>query len=228
MRNDSRLVAFSLLLCSSTARAQTSEPVATPTPIVNIPAPSAPAGGRPEGLTFGLGAGFAMPQGNFAPNVVSARLRLGSGLTLEPIIIGSFDQQTDENDIGGVVVITETNATELTLAVGVRYPVASRGPVDFVVLGVPAINFNKVTIDPDGDNNNITTSSRAILVDWGIGLEWFIRPKFSTSFNALNPLLVVNAVEVNDEAGAVILNNNEILVGAIFAPVIQVLFHLYF
>jgi hypothetical protein len=222
----STLTALGFLLCSGEALAQTSQP--TVSAGLTIPEPASTGGDRPSGVTFGLGSGFATPQNQFAPNVVSARLRFASGFTLEPIIIGSFDQQKDSVQAAGVVVDVDTNTTDVTFAVGVRYPLASRGPVDFLGLVVPAVNFNKVVVDPDGDDNNDITSSRAVLVDWGIGLEWFIRPNFSTSFNALNPLLIVTALENEDENNDVITDTNDILVGAIFDPIVQVLFHLYF
>jgi hypothetical protein len=231
------LAVLPLFLLATKIHAQTTEPaepITTPTPtptnttpLITAAPPSNPAG-RPEGLTIGLGLGVQAPQGAFGLNAVSARLRLASGLTLEPIVIGSFNQSVDVNNNNGVITETDIDTAVLTAAVGVRYPLASRGPVDLLILGVPAITITNTDVDPDGDNNNTTIKTRDLSLNWGIGLEWFIRPNFSFSLNALNPLVVFSIDETEDEAAVNIDTNKDLLLGAIFAPVIQGLFHLYF
>src|SRR5437867_568225 len=75
---------------TTTNTTTTTEPTPPPTP----PHPTTPVvqpdtgdSDRPEGLSFALGVGYTLPTSLQTPNTTTARLRLGSGLTLEPAII---------------------------------------------------------------------------------------------------------------------------------------------
>ena len=61
------------------------EPVAAPPPPPPMNAPAEEADtGRPTELSIAIGVGYAFPTSLQTPNITSVRLRLPSGLTLEP------------------------------------------------------------------------------------------------------------------------------------------------
>lgn len=88
---------------------------APPPPVVLGP-PVAP---RPSGLAIGIGVGYTFPTSLQTPNVTSVRLRLASGLTIEPTVV--FAATSIHMPVGS------NTQGELTLGSLVRYPLRARG-----------------------------------------------------------------------------------------------------
>lgn len=187
---------------------------------------------HPKGRSVGIGAGyifglpllvsgvgdeeesalvvFPSPNLLLSPNTVSVRFRFDGGLTLEPMVSFFYiDRDSDE-------------AKHLLFHLGskLRYPLATRGNIDFDFLaGINLIYINDI---PD-DDANPSSSTLGVDVPWGLGLEYFFKPNWSLSFDALNPF--VSFDQKSEEGGD---STKSLLIGVAFEPMVQLMFHLYF
>src|SRR5688572_24353746 len=143
-----------------------------------------PPAGRPEGRAVGIGLGYNFPADLQQPNTVSVRFRMPSGLTFEPIVVLAFEGTSQ--DFGG----TDSSDSAFDLAAGslVRYPIGDSGRLDLELLGAGLVSFS--LDNPDGDDNN--SSDIIFAVSWGLGLTFWANKHWALSFNALNPLVIIN------------------------------------
>ncbi|HVK78957.1 MAG TPA: outer membrane beta-barrel protein [Kofleriaceae bacterium] len=202
----------------------TPAPAPPPAPVAATAAPVAivappPTNRRPEGFSVGIGFGYDLPADVSTPNATSVRFRLGNGLTFEPLLVLGRTSETDDD---GVDDTTDT-ATDLGVAVNARYPLRSRGRVDLLVVG--GVGFGQRTIDPEGGDNETTTSSFA--VSWGLGLDYWIGPHWQFSLTATNPLLQTLSVD-RDLPGVPDTSDSTTSFGLIFEPDVLAMVHLYY
>jgi hypothetical protein len=181
-----------------------------------------PSGVRPNDLAFAIGIGYErLPGGSMdlqTPNIASARLRLISGVTFEPIVtIGNTSNDTSN----GTTDTTEA-ITELDLATLVRFPVIRHGNVDFEVLG--SIGIDVLKDDPDGDFNTKTTTTFSL--GWGIGIGYWLSPHFQISASATNPLLDYQQVKT-DTGPDTQMKLSTTSFSVAFNPTTIVMLHLY-
>lgn len=214
------------------------------------PPPPPPEEVRPEGMTVGVGAGWAFPNSILEPNTVSVRVKLSPMLALEPVanlggntggaittgsvtVGGTTDSDTDEDTNGG-----------LNLGIGgnVRYSFGSFGPVDFVGIGGIGFNYGSNTVNRDVQETGLvdrtTTSSIGATLNWGLGVEWFLSRNVVLSADAHNPLVswtqtTVNNVQQDNTGTEPVAAQTETVnrtlnYGLIFQPTVRVMFHLYF
>lgn len=177
---------------------------------------------RPSDLAFAIGIGYARPPGGSmdlqTPNIASARLRLVSGITFEPIVtIGNTS-----NDATVGMTDTSEAITELDLATLVRFPVIRHGNVDFEILG--SIGLDVLKDDPDGDYNTKTTTTFAL--GWGIGIGYWLSPHFQLSASATNPLLEYQSAK-QDTGPDTQTKNSTSTFEVAFNPTTIVMLHLY-
>jgi hypothetical protein len=204
--------------------APTAEPVAvtTTTTTVSSPsmtsAPAQPAPQRPDAFAIALGLGYVIPGDLSTPNTTSARIRLVSGLTFEPqIVLGNETRTTDD----GTTSI-ELSSNEISIQLGVRYPLIKHNKVDFSLLGSAGVNV--VTIDPDGDDNDRQATTFSL--GWGIGLDYWVNHHWNVSFSATNPIVQTSSIEIDQGPGTT-SEDSSVLFGAIFDPTLAVMLHLY-
>jgi hypothetical protein len=191
-----------------------SEPPAPPAP---APAPEDPSDNRPDGGSIGIGVGYSVPASILDPNLGSVRFRLASGLTFEPIVNLSAARSSIE--VGGLE--SDVESTQITLATNVRIPLTGRGKVDLVLLGGAGVSLESV--NPDGARNDTTRTS--IAVAWGLGLDYWPKPRWCLSASAMNPLLFLVRTE---EQGVVDdTTTTQVGAGAIFDPTLFVMLHLF-
>jgi len=181
-----------------------------------------PSNLRPSELAFAIGIGYARPPGGSmdlqTPNIASARLRLVSGITFEPIVtIGNTSNDTTV----GMTDTTET-ITELDLATLVRFPVIRHGNVDFEILG--SIGLDVLKDDPTGDYNTKTTTTFAL--GWGIGIGYWLSPHFQITASATNPVLDYTAVK-QDTGPMTQTKTSTTTFEVAFNPTTIVMLHLY-
>lgn len=193
-------------------------PVAQPQPQPMPPMqPPADDGPRPGEFSIGIGVGYIFPTSLETPNVASVRFRLPTGLTFEPRV--RLASTTDTVDTGTAV---DNKTTELGIGTVVRYPLMLHGKVDLELLGL--LDFDSVKQDPDGDDNNTTTST--VAVAYGLAVTSWITRHWQLSFSCTNP--VVSFVKVREEMGPMnVLVTSETTLGAIFDPTVFVMVHLY-
>ncbi|HLL22386.1 MAG TPA: hypothetical protein VK427_09660 [Kofleriaceae bacterium] len=231
-------LAGSLCLAASTATAQptdepapatepapapTSEPAPTPAPAYVAPAPPvaiAPASDtrRPEGFSVGIGFGYILPSSLETPNTTSARFRLASALTFEPVV--RFQQATQTVDVG---MSTENKETTLEIGALGRIPLRSRGKVDLVFLG--GLFVENISTMPDAEN--MDRSLTTFEARYGIAVEYWLSRHWQISMSALNT--VFRTQRASEEMGP----GTETVVtqtsfGAIYDPVISAMVHLYY
>ena len=209
---------------------QTPPPTPTPTPtptgpktggtMVEAPAPMMQPidDNRPPGFSVGIGFGYALPNSLETPNVTSARFRLASGLTFEPVL--RFQQSSVEIDVG-----TSTKNKETTIEIGglARYPLKSRSRVDLVVLGGAFVE--NVSTKPDAmDMDKSTTTFE---VRYGLAVEFWISQHWQISMNALNTILSIRKVSEQMGVATETVTTTQ-TIGAIYDPSISAMVHLYY
>jgi hypothetical protein len=174
---------------------------------------------RPVGLTIGLGLGYGLPTSLETPNRTSARLRLASGLTFEPLLTIANSTSTSEPSTG---TETEDKVTELGVAALVRLPLISKGRVDLEALATAG--FSNVKTNPDGDFNTRTANTFGI--GWGVGIGYWLGPHWQLSMSVTNPL--VQYTSTKQQMGSGISDkDSETTIGIIFVPQVVAMIHLY-
>jgi hypothetical protein len=171
--------------------------------------------GRPEGIAFGIGVGYTLPTSLQTPNTTSVRVRFRSGFTLEPIAV--LGNESTKQDSGGAT--SKDSTTELTLGALARIPMIRRGKIELELLA--GAGFGTVKNNPDGDDNNTTTSS--INFNWGIAVSYWYSAHWNLTFSARNPLLSF----AKTEREMTMSETSTTTVAAEWAPIVSVMLHLY-
>jgi hypothetical protein len=174
---------------------------------------------RPVGTSIGLGLGYGLPTSLETPNRTSARLRLPTGLTFEPLLTIANSTGTTEPSMGPE---SEDKITEFGVAVLGRLPLVSHGRVDLEALA--SVGFSNVKANPDGDFNTRTTNTFGI--GWGVGIGYWLGPHWQLSMSVTNPL--VQYASAKQQMGAGISSKaSETTIGVIFVPQVVAMIHLY-
>lgn len=229
-----RIVAVLVVIAASTVSAQ-----------------EAATDNRPQGFTVGLGAGWATPIRVLEPNAVSARFRVGP-VTFEPSLEVRGLSGSDDNS--GTTTFpgqppSETNSVDRNsgfnagINTDVRYPVISRGPVDFLVIGGVGFATQSSTQDRNvenaaGDIDRSRVNGTALSVGWGLGAEWFFHRNFSFSADVRNPLFRLAKTSTTTETKQAVgteslttsnrVESTDLDYGVVFSPTVRAMFHFYF
>ena len=194
-------------------------PPQPPQPPVVQTTTTEPATARPVGLAIGIGAGYSLPTSIQTPNTTSARVRFGSGLTLEPRVVLQNTATSVETD----TMKTDTATRELSLGSLVRIPMVQRGKFELLLLGAAAVGIEST--DPDGADNN--TSATSLTVGWGVAIDWWITAHWSVSFSATNPLFALRKQTQEMPAPTGDTTTTTTVVGAVWDPTISVMIHIF-
>lgn len=175
--------------------------------------------GRPAGLAIGIGAGYSLPTSIQTPNTTSARVRFASGLTLEPRVVVQNTSVKTETDI------TEDNTAQRELAIGslVRIPMVQRKKFELLLLGAASVGIE--TTDPDGADNNTTSTSFGI--GWGAAVDWWITEHWNVSFSATNPIFSFTKQTMEMPAPTGDTSTTTTKIGAVWDPTISVMIHIF-
>ncbi len=167
-------------------------------------------------MSIGFGLGWALGAADLqAPDSASVRFRLDSGLTLEPIVrLATHGQSTADGDF-------KDAQNEVLLGSNVRIPLKSRGKVDLV--GQIGGAFGVFISDPDGDNNNQTTTT--FVVDYGLGVDYWFNQNWCLSFTARNPFFSLERISQEASSDLTATNTD---VGLIWNPGIDAALHLFY
>ena len=204
-----------------TAPVESPPPPAEPTPppaVAAMPMPAEqPDTGRPTGMAIAIGFGYSFPTSLNTPNITSARLRLASGLTFEPLLALA----TSSNEIDSGITVTNKQS-ELTVGSLVHVPIRAHRKVDFELLANAFVSSQ--TSDPNGDSNNLTVTT--FTLGYGFGLAYWVTPHWNLSLSATNPL--VSYARTRQEMAASAVNVNTITTyGLVFDPRVALMLHLY-
>ena len=189
-----------------------------PPPVIHHEAPAEEhTSGRPEGWAFGIGIGYALPTSLETPNTASVRVRMPSGITLEPRLALASSSQTMKD-------VTETTDTtsQFLLETAVRKPVIEHGRYEFEVIGGASLGVTKQ--NPQGDNNTRTDSELGLF--WGIGVGAWITPHWQLSFDVANPLITYTAQKQETGPGTSTTTSTT-NIGIVFDPNVVMMIHLY-
>jgi hypothetical protein len=187
-----------------------------PPPIVQPP-PKHDDTHRPTEFSVGIGIGYQLPTTLDTPNLTSVRLRLPTGLTLEPQLILAKSSRTVDT---GMPVTDET--TELGIGAIIRYPIVKRSRVDLELLGALSVDqLETIPSEPDMGTRVTTTQ-----ISYGLAVSMWMARHWQLSFTAGNALLtsVKNRQEMG--VGTVTVTTNTTY-GLIFDPQVQLMIHLY-
>lgn len=204
----------------------------------------------PEGQFLGIGIGYQFPTSLLEPNIASARFRVG-GVTLEPSIRLGLDSTTAESEATNrladgdpITAEDEERRRNTGIEVGgtVRYPFARRGNLALVGLGGVNVGWSNTAVDDDLRDDTTVNETRTnafnASLNWGLGIEWFMRHNLALSADARNPLVSWNRtatttrIERDTPVGRAVSdteNVNSTVSGALtFRPQVRVMVHLYF
>lgn len=194
-------------------------PAPAPQPAPVVQEQPAVSSDRPQELSIGLGIGYALPTSLETPNRTSARLRLPTGLTFEPVV--TLANQTESAEAPGLPE-TENKRTEVGVALLVRLPVITHGKVDLEVLA--SAGFSNAKLNPEGEYNTITTN--AFGIGWGVGIGYWLSRHWQLSMSVTNPL--VTYAQAKQQIGpGMSTTESETTVGVIFVPQVSAMIHLY-
>lgn len=174
---------------------------------------------RPSVMSIGIGAGYNFPTELKAPNIVSARLRLPSGLMFEPRLQLSTTGRTQS--AGGME--SKDATTNLGFGTMVYVPLAKRGNVDLNALG--AVQLARNVDDPQGDNNNVTRFNFGL--GYGVGMVYWFRKHWTVSMLATNELVSYSSTET-EMGNAAASEDSTISAGLVWNPQVSLLVHLHF
>ena len=201
------------------------QPVAPPPASRESAAPPPPArtatepnDNRPEGTSVGIGAGYTIPADILNPNTASVRFRFPSGLTFEPLAV--LATQSSSQEFMGAE--SENKQHDFAVATEVRWPVGMRGKVDLVLLGGAGISVSKTL--PDGADNDTTRTDFAL--SWGLGLDYWPKPRWAISASATNPLFLLS--KTSQEVGDETREDTTVALGAVFDPGFRMMLHMFF
>jgi hypothetical protein len=187
------------------------------TPVVNEePAHS----DRPDGFSIGLGLGYGLPTSLETPNRTSARLRLASGLTFEPMLAIANTTQTSESPATGE---TEDKITQFGLSVLARLPLITHHHVDLEALATAG--FSNTKNNPQGDFN--TTTTNTFSVGWGVGIGYWLSRHWQLSMSVTNPLVQYQSQKMGLGVAGMTNKSSETTIGVIFVPQVVAMIHLY-
>ena len=194
-------------------------PNPNPPPLVGAPIASAETGERPTELAVGIGVGYTFPTPLDMVNTVSARLRLPSGITLEPRVIVE-NSSASASTMG--ISAPDRSAQRFRAAMVLRVPLVKHGKFDFELLGEVDLDSIKTPnmTTPDTDSDRVT----ALALGWGIAVGWWLSPHFEISTSATNPLVQFtrSTTTANDTT------SSTTDLGLIFDPRVSVMIHVYY
>lgn len=183
---------------------------------------------RPEGKSLGIGMGYSSTtlinvgiENVGAPDVVSARFRMDSGLTIEPSV--TLAVETGSSKVG-TAPADSTTGVDIIFGGNVRKPFWSRNRVEAIFIVGAELAVGSDTAKVGGAK----TTSTAFLVgaNYGVGVEYFPRAHWSLSLDATNP--IINLVSAQSKAGGVKTTTSNIFFGAVFDPTVRLMWHLYY
>lgn len=197
---------------------QPPHPTMVPREIAPEPPPP-PALVRPEGFSIGIGVGYKFPTSLQTPNVSSVRLRLASGITLEPSVV--FANTSHSVDMG---MAATGSANELGVGVTARFPLMQRHRTDLEFLA--AVDLDRVSTDPDDDNSDDVTTVGTTTLRYGLAVGAWITPHLEASMSATNGL--VTYVKNRQEQGIdTVTVTTDLTFGVIWDPTVVFMLHLY-
>jgi len=173
---------------------------------------------------IGLGAEATVAGTIITPTVGSVRIVLAPNLQLEPSF--SLNHSGSSRDSGGSSSDTKKVNT-IIVGGGVRYALASRGPVDLSALGT--LLFTHVGTDNE-DNNATFVTTNAIGLEWGLSLSYYFAHVWSLSMDASNPLFSYAKMTTDMTNGGTTTSssNSTTEFGLNFVPKIRLMLHLFF
>jgi hypothetical protein len=177
-----------------------------------------PAPDRPVGFRIGFGLGYDFGSNLDTPNLASVRFRLPSGLTIEPTVGLVHASQTNDDGIAA----EESSSTGLALAAQLRYPVASHGRADLLLVGGALLG--RTVEDPDGADNNVTHTIAGLIA--GLGIDYWITPALSISSTTTSPLVTYEKITEEQTFGDD-TERSATGLGIAFLPELDVMLHLY-
>jgi hypothetical protein len=155
------------------------------------------------------------------PNAISVLVRFTSGLTLEPRVVASQSSTTSDPGITGVPSTTD-KTTDLALSALIRLPIVRHGRVQLELLGSAGFQVHKT--DPDGPDNNTTTSTLGL--GWGLGIGYWLSRHWELSASAENPLVTRTSTSKDIGAGMQSTDTTT-TIGLVFDPTVSFMIHLY-
>ena len=160
--------------------------------------------------------------------MASARFRLADGFAIEPTLQFAVDNGRSVVEVPDDETTDSTRALALNLGVDARFRLAQRDNVELMGIGGAFLGTSVNTNDPEGSDNNTTTSGTSVGLDWGIGVNWWVHRSFCVSADVQNPLFAISSSKTTQEGfdGSQRTSNTSIDIA--FLPVARMMGHVTF
>lgn len=182
---------------------------------------------RPDTPSVGVGAGMSVPGSALTLDTGSVRLRLADSFTLEPAI--GFEKATGEATVEYDTddSTSEYSQQDISVEANGRINVATRGSADLEgVLGV-GYSSTKYEYNPDGADNDQTTSSSQMFVNVGFGVVAWGGVHWSVSADALARLFYQAKGDTEDESSDLTTESKSSSFALPLDPTVRLMVHLY-
>lgn len=182
----------------------------------------------PRDFSVGVGVGVAAPTGTLAPNAASVRFRIDDSVTIEPIIEFGLGNSRERFEQPDNEVVNNARRTAFQVGALGRFQAAERGNVELQALGGAGFGWSSSVDDPEGTENNTTTSGLSASLTWGLGVNWWVSPNFALSGDATNPLVGVSSSKSSPEVGDSSSTNSSFGVNIGWDPTVRMMGHVFF
>ena len=182
----------------------------------------------PEAKALGVGIGIQAPTGSFGPNVASVRFRLKDGFALEPSIGFGLNNSRDVVEVPGNETENAQRATDVRLGTDARIRFAKRDNVELMGMAGANLALLTSTNDPEGSENNQTTSTTSVGLGWGFGVNWWAHRNFCLSADVQNPLLTLSSSKTTQEGFDGTSSTSAVGLGVAISPTARMMGHVTF
>jgi hypothetical protein len=194
---------------------------------------------RASSPTYGVGVGLTAPSDSLALSTISIRYRQSKKLTLEPMLgytsgtstttttstASTIDDEGNEVSVSTDVEQT-SEATYLEAGLNVRYSIARRDTVDAYALVGGSFTSYGTDTSTEGVDGTATEEVSAMAVYYGIGLENWLNPHCSASFDVFSVGYSDIQTETTTVGGTSDSTSASSALG--FDPQVRVMMHIYF
>ena len=194
---------------------------------------------RASSPTYGVGVGLTAPSDALSLNTISIRYRQSKKITIEPMLgytsgtstttttttTSTIDEEGNEASVTSESEQT-SEAAFLEAGMNLRYSIARRDTVDAYALVGGSFTSYSTDTTTDGVDGSTVEDVSAMAVYYGIGLENWLNPHCSASFDVFSVGYSDISTETTTPGGVSDSSSSSTVLG--FDPQVRVMMHIYF
>ena len=185
----------------------------------------------PTERTIGIGAGVAFPGEIFTFNTFLADFNLADGdWQVQPLVTAGINRGTVKFDDGTTDTEDANGNTFIGVGARAKKRLAEMPRARLHGIASALVAFNSQFTDPDGSDNNLTDTTTALSLGWGLGVEVWILKWLSMEATATNPLVTftTNKQEQDTPTDPVVTTTNSFQFEGTFDPSVAFVWKVWF